>query len=260
MKKILIALLLILVVSTPAFATNWCSSAVGCFLMEGSTTETDEAQGNTLSVSTDDTIEQSGDHKFGSYSRSFVASDLDYLYHADGLDTDINGAEAALSIVLWIKTTDSSISDDLEIVSKYNATGNQRQYKLNIDDSDGEVLKAWISADGTNTTAAYGTTDIADNAWHHIAVVYNGSNITLYVDGSVDTNGANNPASYSSGIYNGSAQFRIGVRDGLSNVAFNGLVDDVGIFDTALSQANVQDIMNNGLIQSASTQRIILIQ
>ncbi|MBI5100222.1 MAG: laminin G domain-containing protein [Nitrospirae bacterium] len=77
-------------------------------------------------------------------------------------------------------------------------------------------------------------------AWHHIALAATGSSITLYIDGAVS---ASNPRSAISSTV---SPFRIGDNPDYGGSAFNGLVDEVEIFDRALSLAEIQAIYNAG--------------
>lgn len=90
-----------------------------------------------------------------------------------------------------------------------------------------------------------GSTDINDGAWHHLVMTCNGTTKTLYVDGNVDAFAATG--------YNGDgwttagagAQFWIGGNpyngDGSANL--NGLIDEVFVFNRALTQSDVQLLM-----------------
>jgi fibronectin-binding autotransporter adhesin len=87
-------------------------------------------------------------------------------------------------------------------------------------------------------------TPINDGAWHHIAMVVSNGSRTLYVDGAVDAFTANQWGT-STGSGN---QVRIGgngnnENDG--NVALAGYMDDVYIFNRALSQAEIQMLTNS---------------
>jgi len=98
----------------------------------------------------------------------------------------------------------------------------------------------WLLARGTGDEAVFyclglssvsGSTNINDNQWHHVAGVYNGSMLYLYVDGRLDTcksaSGSLNVSS--SNVYIGSA-------------SFNGLIDDVRIYDRALSADEIETL------------------
>jgi len=77
-----------------------------------------------------------------------------------------------------------------------------------------------------------GLANINDNEWHHVAGVYDGSKLYLYVDGGVDASKS------ASGSLNVSASdVYIG---GSPSASFNGFVDDVRIYDRALSADEVE--------------------
>jgi len=84
--------------------------------------------------------------------------------------------------------------------------------------------------------------------WEHWAVVYDGSSLTLYRDGNTGPNGgvASQPATGPMGGY-------LGYQDGIligSELAetadrnWNGLLDDVAIFNIALTQSQIQTVMS----------------
>jgi len=79
-----------------------------------------------------------------------------------------------------------------------------------------------------------------DTNWHHLAVVHDGSKYQVYLDGSsVTTTGATPLMT--------SQQITIGARgrtDGSIASYFNGKIDEVAIWNTALSSDAVQEIYN----------------
>lgn len=82
-----------------------------------------------------------------------------------------------------------------------------------------------------------GTTVINDGNRHHVAFTYDGSNIRLYVDGSLETTTA------ATGTIDGTAQFSIGAAGAGTNVwtnhHFQGVIDEVAFYGTALSGARI---------------------
>ena len=244
--RILLALF-ILLQPTLALAVDYTSdvNCQGAFLMEDDGNETDVAQGNTLTETGGD-IPQSATKKFGTYSRDFERGDGEYLTHADGLSTDINGADQAISIVAFIKIETATINS--YVVAKYLTTGNQRQYAFYYRD-DASAMRFILSPNGTNFSSATGATNTDDGAWHGIAAVYNDIDMRIYIGGSLDSNGANNPLTYSSGIADKSDIFRVGGFADLTSM-FDGLIDDVAIFNRALTSVEVSDINTNGLVGS----------
>ena len=98
-------------------------------------------------------------------------------------------------------------------------------------------------AGATNTFAQrYSTTVRALNVWYHVAGVYNASARTLdiYVNGVLN-NGTLSGTVPASQI-NSAVNVNIGRRSG--GFYFNGMIDDVRIYNRALSQAEIQADMN----------------
>jgi hypothetical protein len=90
----------------------------------------------------------------------------------------------------------------------------------------------------------YGTTVLTDGQWHHVALTLsddgspNISEALLYVDGVPDAVAVASPYAVNTGNTN---EVHVGVYYGLLRY-FNGLIDDVRIYDRALSAQEIQDI------------------
>ncbi len=76
------------------------------------------------------------------------------------------------------------------------------------------------------------------NTWHHVATTYDGSQLRMYVNGSI----VGSPQSVSLGSYTGVIE--IGFWNNGTSDFFGGLIDEVRIYDRALSQSEVQLDMN----------------
>jgi len=94
------------------------------------------------------------------------------------------------------------------------------------------------SVSGTTGDYTYGVTPVDDGQWHHVGWVYDGTMNYLYVDGEVDateeSTGQINISSY---------PLWIGDNSQLPVSCWNGLIDDVQIYNRALSQEEVQRVM-----------------
>lgn len=257
--------------TTTIAATDYTADAncVGAWFMNNNGgNETDRSSncggeagscGNDL-TQTSGTIPTSSDvpSGYGGTSRDFEAGDTEYLQYIDGSELDINGNQD-MSIVAWIKLESSPTQAD--IVAKYYAAAapdNDRQYQLAYRGSSEDCLAGYISTNGTDYSKAYAptTTQIDDGSWHHVAMVFDydagGSHIILYINGEEATNSTNNPKDHTGGIGNLDAYFAIGA--GLSatgapapTVYFDGLIDEVAVFNKALSLTDIEAIKTNGI-------------
>ena len=99
-----------------------------------------------------------------------------------------------------------------------------------------------------------GKTLVQSNTWYHVAMTYNNTNLVLYVngaqDGSVAATGAIAPTA---------EPLRIGGA-GSGSWFFNGRVDEVSLYDRALSASEIQAIYNAGAGGKCAVPPTILVQ
>jgi len=84
-----------------------------------------------------------------------------------------------------------------------------------------------------------GQTNVADGQWHHVAIVYNGAQKVLYVDGQIDAQ-----SSYSAQLNTNNIRVHFGYNAEYPSGEYSGRLDDVRIFKRALSQTEVSQILN----------------
>ena len=85
------------------------------------------------------------------------------------------------------------------------------------------------------------TTFAVSNVFHHVAVVYDGSNVKFYVDGQPD--GTDHPLSGT--VPSDGVSLRVGARIGQTAGAFSafaGTIDELAFYSKALSSADIQTI------------------
>lgn len=98
--------------------------------------------------------------------------------------------------------------------------------------------------DGTNERN-FGNA-ISTNTWHHIALVSTGTQIRAYFNGNqIGTNFSVNLSSYSGNLHLGAWPYNNNFTDFLS-----GSLDDVRIYNTALTQEEIQTAMNSAVGQT----------
>ncbi len=112
-----------------------------------------------------------------------------------------------------------------------------------------------LHGDGTLRTEVsggyiFGSTNIADNQWHHIAVVLPDDGSTdisealLYVDGQLETNcsAAACPVNTAS-----AENVKIGTHYASTAQYFNGMIDEVKIYNSALSEKDIKELYKTDL-------------
>jgi hypothetical protein len=93
---------------------------------------------------------------------------------------------------------------------------------------------------GTAGNYTFGVTPVDDGEWHHIGWVYDGTMNYLYLDGEIDATEEN-----SGQITVSSFPLYIGENSGATGRFWNGLIDDVQIYNRPLTQAEIQIVMQS---------------
>jgi len=154
-----------------------------------------------------------------------------YLSIADGSQTglDITGD---MSMEAWVKIEADATTTSQVIMSKYEATGNQKSYIFGYQRSTGGAesgLFLYISSDGSAATVKNVETSFDEGQWYHIAMTYDASAgaVDFYVNGTpLGSQQTGLPTS----IYNGTAPFEVGSFGG-DSYFYDGLMSQVRIFN-----------------------------
>lgn len=98
------------------------------------------------------------------------------------------------------------------------------------------------------------TVAISDSDWHHVVATKNGAAVKLYIDG-VDRTGTVTDSTCG----NNATDLRIGVKYDDAQFFYDGSLDEVAVYPTALSQARVQAHFDaaTGLPSSPPTLRVV---
>lgn len=139
-----------------------------------------------------------------------------------------------LTMMAYFNT--NALSDWHQIIAKNN------EYLLRIDTpGEGSRMSAFVNLNGGWEPRASAFVP-EKNRWYHFAAVYNSKTrtLTVYVDGvqagqsgrDGKPNPGNDPVTF--GHWNGGSRF-------------NGIIDDVAIFNSALDEKDIMEIAKNGL-------------
>jgi hypothetical protein len=108
------------------------------------------------------------------------------------------------------------------------------------------------------------TSTVNDNNWHHVVVTSNGSSWAMYIDGSAASttipNGSNT-GQWVGDIYSLNSAFVAFSDIGAArrhptiggNSYFNGSIDEVAVWDSALSSSDISSIYNSGVPNDISS-------
>ena len=144
---------------------------------------------------------------------------------------DVLDMEGPFTLSTWVNWEDSSDPYAGTIIGKEIGSG--LQYNLEIRKDNGEKLR-FISDEGANL---YSNDPISKNTWTHVVFSFDGSVGKFYV------NGVENGQGGMSGLTANDDSFKIGYGQGTgaNNNYLYGMVDDVAIYDRALSGNEIMD-------------------
>lgn len=176
----------------------------------GSTTMTDNSKNNTTVTSNNGTAITTAESKFGGTSVLFDGTN-DYLSIVNNSALNLSGG--SYTIECWIRPTGNYAGYNTIIAKRIGvSTSSAWQIYLRITTGVLSFYNGTVCESSVTPTA---------NVWSHVAAVYNGSTINLYLNGvSVGSTAAGN-TDYDTPIYIGSIP--------VGNEYFNGYIDELRI-------------------------------
>jgi hypothetical protein len=156
----------------------------------------------------------------------------DYLSAGDSDSLDVVGE--AMTLLGWINA-DAFPASWNHLIRK--TPENPRIYILGVHNT--ALPFTFLKTDAQQVADVQGSTSLPTGEWVHLAMTYNGAEVTIYVNGEVD---AISPASGT--IEASDGELRIGRGDPAGY--FTGTIDEVAIFRVALSPDEIKAIMDEG--------------
>ncbi|MDM8565040.1 LamG domain-containing protein [Candidatus Halobeggiatoa sp. HSG11] len=159
----------------------------------------------------------------------------------DGVDDYINASPtfssspSTLTLEAWVRQNTVTNQDIID----YGDTGNSKniiQLRINLSKFD---IAYGAPSSVTNLLAA--ADSLTANMWTHLAMVKNGTNVSLYVNGTLSASSAsftNTPIINQ--LYFGSMRYM-----GTNGLFFDGQIDEVRVWDDVRTEAEIQANMNN---------------
>ncbi len=155
----------------------------------------------------------------------------DYVEIADSPDLN---PTVAISVAAWIKPDSGILNESFPpIVKKHDGIGG---YALEF--LPGSNIKFYTHIQGIIGSTKDVTLTIGD--WHFVVGIYDGSEMVLYVDG-IPTS----PNYFSGDIDLASSHLHIGHDPHHALRFYSGVIDEVRIYNRALSQSEVTELYNN---------------
>ena len=173
-------------------------------------------------------------------------------YELDGNNDYIDGGNpvennpAVITQSAWIKTTatENHPNGDLPILTKRHTNDGSDWPTMVLDARTGNVIvwaddRGGVGGQGGGIRWPELVIDVRDGEWHHVVGIKDGTNCITYVDGIKVSE-----ISYGRWTPNGSSRnLHIG-HQGEWNSFFNGCIDDVRIYNRALSPEETRALYN----------------
>jgi len=182
--------------------------------------------------------------RFGISSSAYLFDGVDdWIQVADNDLLDLN----TFTISAWFMN--DSLGDTfgdgrgviaLKGVIGVESSGNNINYGIHMDEVNGIVVGGFEESNGTNHSIS-NNSGYDDDAWHSAIVTYDGSELNFYLDGVLDGSETTNASPE-----NNAHPLFIGrnIYTGTKDRFFMGAIDDINVYNTALTFDEVQQLHN----------------
>ncbi len=145
----------------------------------------------------------------------------------------------------WIKTTATSLDTNLGVIIEEVGSATNEGYQCQMSTEGGQVGKIrFYVSDATNTVNTYSTSTVNDGNWHHIVCMKDGTTARIFIDGK--PNGTGNLSTVTGTIDATTGGTRIGALRSGTNQEFSGSIDEIKVYNYALTDAEVRTDYNKG--------------
>jgi hypothetical protein len=138
-----------------------------------------------------------------------------------------------LTICVWIKVK----TLDKEWQALVTKGDSSWRLQRNWGQNTLEFACTGVPVPGALVGSLFGTVNVNDGRWHHVAAVYDGSRVSLYTDGRLDTS-----VEATGTLRTNNYKVWIGANDEKPGRNWSGLIDDVRVYDCGLTAEEVAQI------------------
>lgn len=180
----------------------------------------------------------------GKFGEALEFDGTDDYVDIDDTDALSGGNGKQLTVVAWFRTTKIEGTDNTPLITKY-LSAQEKDWGLTVDTGR---LKFAYETDGAgvdfevNAPSMGGVVEL--DQWYHGAFVLDGKDVKVYLDGE-EVAAAELPTETPNTDVNvaiGAVVYR--------NNYYQGIIDEVGVFNATLSQEEISAIMTDGLESS----------
>lgn len=201
----------------------------------------DEASGNATDAHGTNTLTDNGtvgsDTGKINTAREFLIANSEYLSIAD--NTDLSVGDINFSIAGWVYLDDLTV--DQYLISKYNTTGDQREYALAFINGSPDVFRFIVSTAGTSGVVVDSPATLTSGTWYFVAGGHSASADEIWISVNAAT-----PTllGHTTGVFDGTSAFQIGARPTAAGL-FSGRIDEASMWKKDI-RANLSDLYASG--------------
>ena len=205
----------------------------------------DEASGNAIDAATgNDLTETVGTIASTtgrvSTARDFEATETEYFAIAD--NADLSTGDIDFTIAAWVQL-ESKPATEMDIVSKFETSGNQREYRMRYFNTTDRLTWTVDSNGATPVTVSWGSAP-STATWYFVVAWHDSVNNVIGIsvnDGTPVT------SAHTVGVLNGTSPFHIGALGrAAATFYWDGLIDEVGLWKKVLTAAEITWLYNAG--------------
>ncbi len=153
-----------------------------------------------------------------------------------GNDSSLDITEQ-ITLAAWVKMNDAGNSQFQPFITKGDYTYGLKHHSRN-------VIEFVIYEEGFWQVAHFPVDSSFNDAWHHVAGTYDGNKLKLYVDGKLEVTTA-----YAGSIASGTYNLNIGSNSEARGRFYNGAIDDLRVYDYALSEREIEKLSRKKAIK-----------
>lgn len=168
-------------------------------------------------------------------------SNSDYVRVSDSGGSSLDLTSAG-TIAAWIYIPDaSSLNSYAGLVHKGSSTSfSDEAYSLQLWPTRRLTL-AVVTSSGTSYQVL-SASSIPAQGWHHVAGTWGGGGMRVYIDGVMDGQDSASPTARTN---NGTLQIGSQLRSGWEIYPFNGIIDEVMLYNVQLNAAEIETLYKN---------------
>ena len=219
--------------STASDSSVWDSSYTGVYHLDDASFGANSVNDST---GNDDLSSLGWDSSASVYGISSLALDFDGNKELDTTNGKNFYNTNGLTVESWIKSDDPTTCNPITTVWKEQNT--KRGFNLSVGCTNGKITFQG-SADGTAETTITGSTAISAGNWQHVVGTFDGTNLNLFHNGTLDSSVALASLNKPNGI-----KLNVGTFVSSSD-NFDGVIDELRISDSARDSDYIVTTYNN---------------